>query len=222
MYLVEVQAGSAEPGDRNTIAGSPILPPDQPWPECTCGERMMLFFQLDIPGDIPSFGGDHLLVFQCPAHNEDIVDQGEYTRQLPERFWADPEMVHPPGHASWRILICRTGEPTADADRHLVSHRLTVRRDEEQIHHRRDGSVAGRREFKIGGVPSWIQEAERFRCCCGIEMEYLCELEENFDFARIPGTDGDDPVLLLLGNEVYILACPAHCDPAAAWPVLHN
>lgn len=24
---------------------------------------------------------------------------------------------------------------------------------------------------------------------------------------------------LFLGNDVYLLACPAACDPAAAWPV---
>jgi hypothetical protein len=29
----------------------------------------------------------------------------------------------------------------------------------------------------------------------------------------------DDAYLLFLGNEVYLLACPARCDPAAVFPV---
>jgi hypothetical protein len=27
---------------------------------------------------------------------------------------------------------------------------------------------------------------------------------------------------LFLDTEAYLLACPAHCDPAAVWPVTHR
>lgn len=31
-----------------------------------------------------------------------------------------------------------------------------------------------------------------------------------------------DTYNLFLGNEVYLPACPDHCDPAAVWPVNQN
>jgi hypothetical protein len=37
-----------------------------------------------------------------------------------------------------------------------------------------------------------------------------------------PYTIHADTYLLFLGNEVYLQACPAHCDPAAVWPVNQN
>ncbi|MFF4283890.1 hypothetical protein ACFY0R_01010 [Streptomyces sp. NPDC001633] len=37
-----------------------------------------------------------------------------------------------------------------------------------------------------------------------------------------PYSVGADTYNLFLANEVYLLACPAHCDPAAVWPVNQN
>jgi hypothetical protein len=48
------------------------------------------------------------------------------------------------------------------------------------------------------------------------------------DFAVHPGLPeqpysvGADTYNLFLGNEIYLLACPDHCDPAAVWPVNQN
>ncbi|MEV6794926.1 hypothetical protein AB0M87_23710 [Streptomyces sp. NPDC051320] len=43
------------------------------------------------------------------------------------------------------------------------------------------------------------------------------------EFAVHPGLPeqpyGVDTYNMFLGNEVYLLACPDHCDPAAVWPV---
>jgi hypothetical protein len=64
-FLVEITTMPAEAGDRDTIGGWPILEPDQPRPTCQRGIRTALFLQLDIPPDVPVFGGDHLLA--CPA-----------------------------------------------------------------------------------------------------------------------------------------------------------
>ena len=53
-------------------------------------------------------------------------------------------------------------------------------------------------------------------------------MPEDYAFDTLPGQE-DQPgwyqnenYALFLGNEVYILACPAHCHPAAAWPVNQN
>ncbi|CAL9558299.1 hypothetical protein SUDANB121_04596 [Nocardiopsis dassonvillei] len=57
---------------------------------------------------------------------------------------------------------------------------------------------------------------------------YLCRIPENTKFATRPGApeqpDGiaDDACVLFPGNEVYLLACPDHCDPAAVRPVNRN
>lgn len=39
------------------MGGRPFLD-GQDWPERLCGERMVLFFQFDIPSDLEPFGGD--------------------------------------------------------------------------------------------------------------------------------------------------------------------
>ena len=123
MYLVEITTTPAVAGDRDTMGGWPILEPDQPWPTCRCGIRMVLFFQLDVPPDIPVFGGDHLLAFQCPRHNEACF--GPRERQLPPRYWDQPP---PPNEmAFWRILRQRTGVTAAMADPYLQPRRLTLK-----------------------------------------------------------------------------------------------
>ncbi|MBB5958214.1 hypothetical protein FHS29_004822 [Saccharothrix tamanrassetensis] len=246
-YLVESTRDPVDAGSRDTIGGWPILPAGEPWPSCFCDERMVLFFQFDIPADIPAFGGDHLLVFQCPAHNDVAVLESS-AEQLPERFWEQPPIWNHPG-AFWRILLHRddTG-PTGTPEPYLQPRRLTLNPGAEELtiwwperkltdDQITDGQATdaaftehgtGLREFKIGGVPSWIQGRESYRCACGADLAYVCQLPENTGFDKNPGqpeqSDASDSDLyvLFLGNELYILACPAHCNPAAAWPVNHN
>lgn len=56
-------------------------------------------------------------------------------------------------------------------------------------------------------------------------MAFLCQVPEYQEFGVHPGAPvqphsiRDDAYLLFLGNEVYLLACPARCDPAAVFPV---
>ncbi|MFC6021397.1 hypothetical protein ACFP2T_35160 [Plantactinospora solaniradicis] len=200
-------------GDRNTVGGWPILEPGQSWPGCACGERMVLFFQIDVPDDIAGFGGEHLLVFQCPVHNEACFGRA----QLPERYWETPppygnEMVH------WRILRHRGGIVAESADEFLQPPRLVLR----------DAGPDDKWAFRVGGKPTWIQDAMYHTCACGVDLEFLVQIPENFGFPKrpeVPEQDGafsTDEYGLLLGNEIYLFACPNRCDPAAAWPVNQN
>ena len=53
-------------------------------------------------------------------------------------------------------------------------------------------------------------------------------MPETWEFGVRPGAPvqpysiRDDAYLLFLGNEVYLLACPKRCDPAAVLPVNQN
>ncbi|MXQ56067.1 hypothetical protein GTY64_26415 [Streptomyces sp. SID8376] len=55
-----------------------------------------------------------------------------------------------------------------------------------------------------------------------------CQVPENWEFGVRPGalvqpySIRDDAYLLFLGTEVYLLACPKRCDPAAVLPVNQN
>lgn len=219
-YLVEIEDG---PVGRDTVGGIPVLPAGESWPHCHCGTRMVLFFQLDIPADVPVFGRDHLLVFQCTGHNEGFSADVQLGDRLPERFWDHPPV---PGLAGvfWRILLYRNGSPTGESEPHLVPRRLTVRPEAEEL----DEYGSASREFKIGGVPSWLQDPEQYRCACGAELEYLAEVPADHGFERQPGqpeqphTPDPDAYVLFLGNELYLHACPAHCHPAAVWPIMQN
>jgi hypothetical protein len=209
VHLIEITSTPAVAGDRNTAGGRPILAEGQDWPVCGCGQRMVLFFQLDIPADVPVFGGEHLLAFQCPAHNDACFSPD--ARQLPPRYWQQPP---PPNElAFWRFLRQRDGVAVATDDPFLRPLRLNVRRGK------------GGRAVKVGGRPSWQQGPESYRCACGADLAFLAHVPENFAFPKRPEAPEQldsfsaDDYGLFLGNDVYLLACPASCDPAAVWPV---
>ena len=211
-YSIETGPGVVEAGARNTIGGWPVLPDAVPWPVCHCGERMVLFLQIDVPPDIPSFGSDHLLVFQCPAHNDACFATSE---QLPPRFFDG---------TFWRILLHRSGAPAADPDPYLQPRNLVLHRRTDGI----DADGRGIAGFKVSGTPSWAQAPERYTCQCGTELAFVCQIPVDHGFEALPGQperpDGFSSTEygLFLGNEVYVLACPANCYPAAAWPVNQN
>ncbi|MFC9896477.1 hypothetical protein ACFVMC_22545 [Nocardia sp. NPDC127579] len=220
-YLVDITTAAGRSGDRDTIGGWPMLDPGQQWPECGCGTRMALHFQLEIPADIPYFGGDQLLVFYCPRES-DISYSAE--SQLPERYWDQP-----PGSDSvfWRILLQRNGAPHPEADPYFLPRRLALRSADRDIVADPGGVPQA---FTIGGAPVWLQRAEHYRCACGADLAFLGQIDEGFtfsEFARPELEDDEDGFEglddgLFLGNEVYLFACPAHCNPAATWVACQN
>ncbi|GIE30415.1 hypothetical protein Ait01nite_034600 [Actinoplanes italicus] len=212
MHVIEMTDEPAEPGDRNTAGGRPILAPGQSWPVCTCGERMAFFFQIDVPDDVPDFGGEHLLVFQCPVHNEAAFGPA----RLPDRYWETPSGGYDMAH--WRFLRHRGGDVADVEDEVMQPRRLVLRAagpDDEW-------------DFRVGGEPAWIQGEEKYTCACGAELAFLVQIPENYGFPKLPeaprqpDTFDSNAYGLLLGNMVYILACPDRCDPAAAWPANQN
>jgi hypothetical protein len=215
IHMIETLPEPPVAGDRNTIGGWPLLAAGETWPACFCGKPMVFFFQVDLP----NFGGDHLLVFQCPEHD----DVTTAPNPLPERYW--DEVTDEYDGPYWRFLLRPAGgTPAGEADPHVEPHRLAVHPAEEEVsEHGR-----GRQGFKLGGVPSWAQYPEMYTCSCGTDMVFVCQVPENFGFDMWPMRDkdahgtSDNQALLFLGNEVYIQACPARCHPEAAWPAIQN
>ncbi|MFE1592070.1 hypothetical protein [Nocardia sp. NPDC058705] len=207
-YAINVSEHAAEAGDRDTIGGWPLLDATQPWPTCGCGTQMALFFQITVPADIPHFGGDQLLVFQCPDEPDASYASEE---QLPEQFWDKPPHND---LAFWRILLQRNGIPMPSPDPYFRPRRLTLTK-----------VAADDASFGVGGAPIWLQAPEHHRCACGTDLVFLCQIPEGFEFYEYVNESVEREGLddgLMLGNQVYLLACPAHCHPAAAFPVCQN
>ncbi|MFF2551392.1 hypothetical protein ACFVUS_10365 [Nocardia sp. NPDC058058] len=223
IYVIDVDSTEIKSGDRNSIGGWPLLEADQPWPVCGCGQRMVLYFQVQVPADIPVFGGEQLLVFQCPVESDCPWFTGE---QLPEKFWDEFDGRRP----FWRILLQRNGIPTESPDPILTPTALSLSPDTDTD----DDDDRPYYGFKIGGAPRWFQGPESQRCACGTDLAFLAQVPEDFSFYDFKVADEDDdsddddsyPAALddglFVGNQVYILACPSRCDPAAAWPICQN
>lgn len=219
---VEVGTEALEGPARNSVGGWPFLDEGQEWPVCFCDERMSLFFQLDVPEGTGAFGGDHLLVFHCRIHSDATFPQVVEDRLVPE-YWDAAFLSYP--RPFWRVLLQRnTGLPQAEAEQSVRALPLTLRSFDDTPDENGDGAQG----FKLGGTPSWAQAPEYYTCACGADLEYLCQVPEDMDFPVHPGEPVQpdsiraDTYQLFLGNEVYLLACPAHCHPAAVWPVNQN
>ncbi|GAB2819078.1 hypothetical protein GCM10027073_58020 [Streptomyces chlorus] len=103
-YKVEIGTEPLDRPARDSLGGWPFLDDDQEWPRCFCGDRMALFFQLDLPDDVEFFGGEHLSVFHC-AHHNDASDPVTADDRLVPRFWEVPQPPFP--GAFWRVLLQR-------------------------------------------------------------------------------------------------------------------
>jgi hypothetical protein len=213
---------------RDTIGGHPLLKAGRTWPRCHCGERMVLFFQLDVHAKygLPFVDGSHLLAFMCWQHND--AAPSFMGRGLPRDYWDLAE------GAFFRFLLDRPG-PSRFADE--PEPRLAAR---TLVPSELDDAALDCVEFKIGGKPDWAQRAELHACGCGAPMAFLCQLPENHEFDSTPGqppqpgmymseelrevlaTEPFQRWSLFLGNGVYVTACTAQCRPEAVWPVCQN
>ncbi|MET4660569.1 MULTISPECIES: hypothetical protein [Streptomyces] len=215
-YKIEIGTEPLDRPARNSVGGWPYFDDGQEWPRCFCGERMALFFQLDVPEDIEFFGGEHLSVFHCAHHNE-ASDPVTADGRLVPRFWEAPQPPFP--GSFWRVLLQRDpGIPEAEPEPAVRALPLTLRPFV-------DAHGPFTMFFKVGGTAAWALYPEQYWCACGAELAFVCQVPENWEFGVRPGAPvqphsvGDDAYLLFLGNEVYLLACPRRCDPAAVLPV---
>ncbi len=218
-YAIEIGTEPLDRPARNSVGGRPFLDAGQEWPECFCGERMALFFQFDVPRDLEAFGGDHLLVFHCRAHNDASEFPESADGGLIPRYWDAPQPPYP--RPFWRVLLQRHAErPVAETEPSVRALPLTLRPFADTP----DARGRGAQTFKVGGTPSWAQDPEHYTCACGTDLVYVCQVPEGMQFSVNPGQPEQpysisaDTYWLFLGNEVYLLACPAHCNPAAVWP----
>ncbi len=223
-YAIETGGESLEGPTRNSVGGWPFLDDGQEWPECFCGERLVLFFQLDLPQDLGPFAGDHLLVFHCRAHNEAVLAETSDDGRLAPRYWEAPlDELYP--RPFWRVLLQRRATRSSpEVEPSLRARELVLRPFTDVPNERGRGAQI----LKVGGTPSWAQDPEHYRCACGADLVYVCQVPEDMPFPTRPGQPeqpdsfSSDAYVLFLGNEVYLLACPEHCDPAAVWPVNQN
>jgi hypothetical protein len=219
MHLVKVTETPADASCRNTVGGSPFMPPGSSVPRCRlCNARMVLFFQLDIRSEfgLPFRDGSHLLVFMCPTHNEPPLLPSIYNDSpLPESYW-DAETGH------YSLLLFPPSDLISDGhlDEHIASYSLSFEHAQEEIHNFGEFDI-GSYEFKIGGVPGWMNYSIDKRCTCGGEMTFICQTPDGFGFKQTPAAPeqpdsfSSTEYCLFLGNQVYILACNRQCDPRA-------
>ncbi|WP_206313045.1 hypothetical protein [Streptomyces sp. JB150] len=169
---VEVGDEHLEQPARDSVGGRPYLEEGQPWPECFCGARMTLFFQLDVPADVEVFGGDHLLVFHCGAHN-DATDPPVAGGRLVPRYWEAPQPPYPAPF--WRVLVQGPEATAAEEAEPAVCARplrLVPFRDSARW-----------AEFKVGGRAVVGAVPESYRCACGARLAFVCQVPEGVEFA---------------------------------------
>jgi hypothetical protein len=201
---------SSVPGS-GELGGPAYLPRGQAHPGCAhCDAPLLPFLRLELPKSAQA-PAQVLSVLMCAGHNE--IPCFEPWRQLPPAYWDQAE-----GH--WRAYLVEAGtghesEGPACLQRQPMAWTAEPAADA-------NGCIA------VGGEPQWLQDPEAFTCACGAPMHFVAQVSDSYRFAQTPEApeqpDGPyvDGYVLFLGNEVYIFACSARCDPRAVWITVQN
>lgn len=219
MHLINVTDTTADASCRNTIGGSPFIPRAESVPQCRiCNAQMVLFFQFDIRSEfgIPFKEGSHLLVFMCPTHNKPPGLPSIYNDSpLPDSYWDADD-----GHYALLLYPPIELENNGQQDDHIASFALSFTSAQEETQNFGEFDI-GSFDFKVGGVPGWMNYRIDKRCTCGGTMSFICQTPDGFGFKKTP-TAPEQPdsfssteYCLFLGNQVYILGCNRQCDPRA-------
>lgn len=226
MHLITVTNANADTNCRDTVGGAPFMPVGVSVPRCRiCNAPMVLFFQMDIRAEfeIPFKDGSHLLIFMCPTDNEATELASLYNESpLPDQYWQSDQ-----GHYALFLFPPSLLQNDGRLDEHIASFSVSFERTVEEIHAFDDFDV-GSYDFKVGGVPGWMNYSVDKRCTCGGKMAFICQTPDGFGFKKTP-TAPEQPdsfsaseYCLFLGNQVYILACDRQCDPRAVIAVCDN
>ena len=115
-----------------------------------------------------------------------------------------------------------------DQDERVSPRRIEFTRSAECIEDLELGYSIGADRAKVGGVPNWVQDPQRYTCGCGAPMVYFAMLPENFEFPTVSGAPtqphgtGNDHYLLFLGNVNYFMACSKQCSPFSVLTCMQN
>jgi hypothetical protein len=147
-HRVKVAAVPENDHPRDSIGGAGLLPEGMAWPRCQCGERMALFFQLDVSEAfaLDFAAGAHLAVFMCHAHNEAPEQFRKHV--LPAKFWQRRRQIDGKQRFYEIVLFSPAGAERAHPpEPHLVHRALRFERKLEEVN--------GLQGFKVGGCPFW-------------------------------------------------------------------
>ena len=224
MHVIKISDEAATAADRDTVGGAAYLSSNDEYPTCRwCCTEMALFLQLDIREefDLPFHSGSHLLLFMCPTHNE--IPAIYYGKALlPEEFWNKND-----GHYALILLPPGSSNIVHRLDPYIASKKLTFNRVNERVDTLEEFSY-GTHDFKIGGVPGWINYSVDASCPCGGSMRFICQIPDGFGFRQTesapeqPDSFSSTEYCLFLGNQVYVLGCDRQCNSRAVIAACDN
>lgn len=229
--IMPVTAADLPIATPNSLGGAPFLADNQAWPRCEhCQTEMVLYLQLDLlpEFELPFEPHSHLLVFGCSRHMDPCMPplapalKGKLPENYREILPGDRE------YSQYKLLLNRpsAGRQRQALDPHLQCLALTFVAEPEEI--TGEGAFQrGSEGLKLGGIPAWLQNPETYKCSCGSDMAFLLQIPADYGFAKLPEAPTQpnsygDEYLFFLGNEVYILACQAQCQPDSLWPIAQN
>ena len=208
-YLI----AASHPPFAGETGGHAYLPRGQSHPGCTrCDGPLLPFLRLEVPPPGAAGSCEVLSVLMCAEHNE--IPSFEPWRQLPPAYWDQAE-----GH--WRAYLVGAGCGHESEGPPWLQRQPLASASEPAT----DGAAGS---ITVGGEPQWLQDPEAFTCACGAPMHFVAQVSDSYRFAQTAEApeqpDGPyvDGYVLFLGNEVYVFACSARCDPRAVWITVQN
>ena len=212
MHVVRIVAKRSAPARtsrRASSGGSPRLGAKQAWPSCGyCGESMSLYLQFDVPA---RFGlvfapGSHFLLFNCARC--DAIPEAPPRSRLPAS-WLKADRAQ-----SYRAILNlpQTRERALPSDRSVREQSIVFEAVQDRLTEGLDGPV-GRRDFKVGGAPAWVQPPQYLRCACGAQMGFLLQVPSS-TVPRWKSRSGAS-LPFCADLDAFVFACSAQCNPYA-------
>ncbi len=203
-----------------SLGGDIVLPRGDSIPKCEeCNNDMTLYFQIDVipEMDLPFVVGSKFNVFNC-IQCEDLPFDSYCGLDKRVKSTYD-DIIH--RHYSLMFLKPDKQEEIFWQESSIIFKPLYASESNENIRIcEYFGKTSDYFDFKVGGVPSWINYSVNLRCTCGGQLEFLCQIPESYEFFY--GEELSDSYSLFCANHIYFLACERQCSPYAMIMVLDN